>query len=286
MISENYLTSILEKFNFEIYIIRHAQSLNNLAYKKYKRGTCYEKFMYRKFYKDPKLKDCKLTEQGILDSINIGSILESHNIIFDEIYSSPLNRCIETSYYALKNNNKNVIIDEKLREIIKSIGDYPENLYEKKKNCDILYSNLNYNFDNILEKYQDGNIIKHISNFHKNDFQLNLIEYEFVKKNVELFWDNFIIQIYKKYVIENFSDKKNIKIGIFSHCGFINLLEIHIIKYYFSKLSKTTILLDSIRPCRNAEIKFIDFSLTSKKKKSKKLNINNEKFKLNISTII
>jgi len=81
----------------ELYVARHGETLSNIE----RRLT-------------GKDNDSSLTEKGIEQAKRLGKSLE--HIIFDAVYSSPLNRAIDTANIAFGNKYK-IYIDDRLAEI-------------------------------------------------------------------------------------------------------------------------------------------------------------------------
>jgi len=294
MLPPKYFDYLLEHFNIEIYLIRHGQSENNHLAKLCRNGTLFQKFKYRNYYKDKKYKDCHLTDQGIFESIQLGNNLNFNNIKFDHIFCSPLNRCIETCYYAMKNHEKEqqVIINEHLREIISSIGDYPYNLLQKQKDIKKNLSCVNFSFYDSLRKNPDGEFIEPINEFKKRDQDLYVREHLEVKENAYIFWCYLITKLYEIYFKEKNiqtkdKEKKTLKIGIYSHCGFISLFEREVIKYYFSNNIGIKHFLNKIKNLRNTDVAKLEFSKNNKNGLCmyKKKTIYNRNYKLKINLL-
>ena len=206
------------------------------------------KKLYFEFKKDLKYLDINLNEQGIKDAINCAQILKKFNII--NIYSSPLNRCLQTSKIICEqlNLNNKIIVHPLLNEIIESINDFIFDINEKKliyneKFFDwnlynkLLDSNFKQNFYFI--EYLDNlniNIIKNIKQEFLNNINnknkikenlINLIKLENKKfKKLEslnhLFYRNLQ---FKKYLRNKYSLDKNInnKVLIITHSNFIKI---------------------------------------------------------------
>ena len=81
----------------ELFLARHGQTLSNAEKRHYGSG-----------------EDSPLSENGIEQAKLLGVSLEG--LIFDAVYSSPLNRAIDTVNIALGNRYK-IMIDERLTEI-------------------------------------------------------------------------------------------------------------------------------------------------------------------------
>ncbi len=294
MLSPKYLDYLLEYYNIEIYLIRHGQSENNHISKLAKNGNLIQRFRHRNFYKNKKYKDCHLTDQGIFESIQLGNNLYLNNIKFDHIFCSPLNRCIETCYYSIKNheNYKKVIINEYLREVISSIGDYPNNLLDKKNDTKKKFSCINFSFFDSLQRNPDGSFVEEINEFKKGDKNLYVKEHLQVKENAYIFWYYLITKLYEIYFKEkntevNQKKKKTIKIGIYSHCGFIGLFEREVIKYYFSNNCGIKTFLNKIKNLKNTDVAKLTFSKNNENKFNmyKKNSIYNRNYKLKINLL-
>jgi bisphosphoglycerate-dependent phosphoglycerate mutase len=282
MLQPKYLDYLLENYELELYLIRHGQSVNNHISKLSKYGSLIDRFKHRNYYKNEKYKDCDLTEKGIIDSVQLGIDLNINNINFDYIFCSPLNRCIQTSYYSQKNKvfkPKEIIINSYLRELISSIGDCPNNIIEKEEYINNNYSHLKYNFDEILEMYKDGNIINEITNFKKEDNLLQHRECITIKENSYKFWCYLLKKLYK---LNKKKDKEIIKIGIYSHCCFIYIFVIELIKYYFNNNRKCEKFINKIKKLKNTEILKLKISKNNNDIKSKNIIYNkNYKFEIN-----
>ena len=294
MLPPKYLDYLLEYYNIEIYLIRHGQSENNRISKLAKNGNIIQRFRHRNFYKNKKYRDCHLTDQGIIESIQLGNNLYFNNIKFDHIFCSPLNRCIETCYYSIKNheNYKKVIINEYLREIISSIGDYSDNLLDKQIYTKKNLSCIHYSFYDSLRRNPDGVFIEEIKEFKKGDKNLYEREYIQVKENAYIFWCYLIKLLYENYlekINENKKEKekKTLKIGIYSHCGFINLFEREVIKYYFSSNCGVKNFLHKVQNLKNTDVAKLTFSKNNENKFNmyKKNSIYNRNYKLKMSLL-
>lgn len=118
-----------------IYLIRHGESLGQLANEKRRRS-------------DNNLRDCQLSDTGIIQAKDIINRIneEDNNVDYDTIelvVCSPLTRAIQTAILAFP--NKPILIDYNLREVGTMI---PENIPRSIK--DVLYDlNINKNHQNI-----------------------------------------------------------------------------------------------------------------------------------------
>jgi bisphosphoglycerate-dependent phosphoglycerate mutase len=291
MLQPKYLDYLLENYEIEIYLIRHGKSINNHIGKLAKFGNIIERFKHKNYYKNEKYKDCKLTDKGIIESLQLGNDLNIYSINFDYVFCSPLNRCIETSYYSLKNmvnKPKEIIINSNLRELIESIGDYPDNIKSKYEFVKNNYSCLNYNFDEILEIYKDGNIVNKINKFKKDDNLLQQKEYLIIKENAYKFWCYLLEKLYNNfYNNEKYinTDKKKINIGIYSHCGFISIFVIELLKYYFYNNDDFNNIISKVRKLKNTEILKLKFSKNNKNKNKSNKIIYNRNYKLELKYI-
>lgn len=77
-------------------------------------------------------KNANLTPKGIEEAKKLGNSLEE--IKFDIIYSSPIQRAVDTAKYIRGNRDTNIITDEKLKEL--NFGKW-EGMYEK--DCSEIY---------------------------------------------------------------------------------------------------------------------------------------------------
>ena len=135
-----------------IIYIRHAQSEHNkIALQKLLEGKDGEDFP-EKFSKE--LIDASITEEGLNQINKMSPMLLDLN--FTHVFTSPLNRCIETLYYALKDHPKfatmKFYVHPLLNEKVSSSCDLTMKIEDKQKkhsymNLDFKYFNEFYIFD-------------------------------------------------------------------------------------------------------------------------------------------
>lgn len=83
----------------ELYLVRHGETIWNAAGKLQGHS------------------DIELNESGRHAAITLGNKLDTHNIEFDRIYSSPLIRAYETATLIRGRNNVPIIRDDRLKEL-------------------------------------------------------------------------------------------------------------------------------------------------------------------------
>jgi broad specificity phosphatase PhoE len=171
--------------NLNLYFIRHAKGLHNDAAIKYGDSE----------YNNSQWFDAPLIEEGIKESIKFKNLI---NIIKpDLVYSSPLQRTIETMYYSLNRIDIPIFIDDNIRE---KINGHPCNFRNNKNhiilNTNLLFKNTNINYDYIW------------------DFEYN---------KIEKIPEDIIIRGHKWFdnMIEYVKDKNIKNIIIYTHGGFI-----------------------------------------------------------------
>lgn len=201
-----------------------------------------------------KYLDCKLNENGIKQSEELRSTLNTINI--NKVYCSPLNRCIQTCIYSLaehpQKDSIEIIIIPEASEIIHTIHDGCCDLEEKKKffkketklkiNWELmngLSSNYNYKFmdqkpyiSNKENTDQKDDKLFDNENENYGLFKFSEImkaSFSHTKRRVESLKHAFKRSIRLKETIENenkeflSNTENNGKILIFSHSGFIKI---------------------------------------------------------------
>lgn len=221
--------------------VRHAQTTYN---------TFSEEMKQSKLIRlEEKYLDCKLSDEGRLQAENFFHKIKDFDIKY--CFTSPLVRCLETSFLAL-NSHKNandieVIVHPLLNEIISSTQTITKPIKTKKEKFN-LNSQIKYNwniFDTYYQTEQEQN--HYYFNFVDNqivDSQRDLIRQ--IKENPEegqigrflgAFWQhgsrpetfNHLLGrtiAFKKFLTEFIKEnglKENEKIVIFTHLGFIRM---------------------------------------------------------------
>lgn len=260
---DNILNEILKYKNLNIFIIRHAESEANSINSKMKSSYIY-KIKYKKYYKNEKYKDSNLTGLGKFQTLRLKNFLINNNIYFDHVYCSPLIRTLETAYSCFNDSrdkdkliSNKVIINPLLREIIKNISDLPNDYnitHEKIVNI------LNYkNFDNIFytELIEETNRTSEYppkrEKFSKNFDIITYKDYINVKKNCVQFWNELLIKL-RMSIMEY--DNYEINIALYSHNGFLNILQKELVKRYSNKSNMS----DIYSSLHNTEVKKLEFS--------------------------
>jgi len=191
---DNKNKNIYEKsLNGPVIFIRHAQSLHNkIALEKGSKGIDFEE----KWSKD--LIDASITELGLEQTQTLSPKLLDLN--FTYVFTSPLNRSIETLYYSLKNNPNfsklKLFVHPLLNEKVSSSCDLSMKIDDKKKF--LSYMNINLDFKYFDEIYNDIN---------KDYFFLDFIGF----KKEDLIPNNYeenmrIILEYMKYIFRSKGD--------------------------------------------------------------------------------
>jgi len=116
------------KNHLKIYLIRHGNATNNIGIRS---------------------QDSKLTQLGVNQAISRQHFFK--DIHFDNIYCSPLSRCIQTSNYAL--SNRTILLNDLLMEKAHSICDERLEINNLKYYTESFLSNNKYILDNINPDY-------------------------------------------------------------------------------------------------------------------------------------
>lgn len=281
---DNILNEILRLKNVNIFIIRHAESEANYINNK-KNSSFYYKIKYKKNYKNEKLKDSNLTGLGKYQVLRLKNFFINNNIHFNKVYCSPLIRTLETAYTCFfdtrdKLTNDKVIVTPLIREIIRHISDLPNDYnitYEK------IINELNYkNFENVF----NSEYIKNINNtivyppkrltFSKKFDSDSYKDYLNVKNNCKIFWNNLLIELITN--IRQYDDYE-INIALYSHNGFLDILQKELLKRYSNKKDINNII-NKVEPFKNTEVRKISLNLYNEYS-----NIKNNKINISINSI-
>lgn len=228
-------------FKGPILYIRHAQTSYN---------TYSEEIKQSKLIRlEEKYLDCQLSEEGQQQSENFRHVIKDFEIKY--CFTSPLARCLETSFISL-NNHKNandieIIVHPLLNEIISSTQTITKSIKSKKEKYNT-NSHIKYNWDLFDQYYpneqeQDHYYFDFVDN-HIVESQRELIiqikekpEEGQIGKFLGAFWQhgcrpetfnslrNRTI-LFKNYLISFIREKnlkENEKILIFTHLGFIRM---------------------------------------------------------------
>lgn len=227
--------------NGQVIYVRHAQTNYNLFTEEMK--------ILKSIRLEEKYLDCDLSNEGILEAENLFETLKNFDIKY--CFTSPLIRCLETSFISLKNHqnvkNIEVIVHPLLNEIISSTQTITKPIKAKKEkyniDCDVKY---NWSiFENYFKEESEQNF------FFFNFIDYNIIEslkelvtqIKFSTKDglisqfLDIFWKNGVrpetfnsllsrTKTFKNFLNEFIKEKQipeNEKILVFTHGGFIKM---------------------------------------------------------------
>ncbi|MDT2840886.1 histidine phosphatase family protein [Vagococcus carniphilus] len=151
-----------------LYLVRHGQDNENV-----RGGWC----------------NHGLIEEGIEQSKVLGNSLA--DIFFDEVYSSDLNRAVETTKIILKmqkNKSNNIVYTDKLREINNGLLAGMKNEVAEKEYPGLYYGSLEFN-----ENYPSGESPEEFYNRIKSFWNVEIIPQN--KKNILLVTHGGVINI-------------------------------------------------------------------------------------------
>jgi len=228
-------------FKGQVLYVRHAQTGYN---------TYSEELKQAKLIRlEEKYQDCELSDIGKLQAESFFQQIKDLDVKY--CFSSPLSRCLETSYLALKQhknaNDMEIIVHPLLNEIISSTQTITKPIKSKKEKYN-LNTQIKYDWSVFDKYYQDEEEQNHYYfNFVDNQIvesQRDLIrqiksspEEGQISKFLGAFWQhgcrpetfksllNRTI-LFKNYLKEFIKDKQlkdNEKVLIFTHAGFIRM---------------------------------------------------------------